>query len=270
MRRSRGLTQAGLAQRAAISTDSVRRYEAGNRQPSTASMSRLADALELHGSRRRSFFDSAGVDEAPPPDQEIGIDGYETVSVEIETILDAVPWPSFVAGDIMDLVAANRAAEMLWDVDLSAEFKRRSRAEVSFLSIAAERRFATRIVNWEEPVAALISVLKAMPRTSLMLDDASPLLSDVLEAFAENDPGALGRLFTLWESTPPAEAAIRWGFPITWNDPRVGELRFLNLVDAISAVDGFSFNAWLPRDAETVARWQELEARSRPISQRRP
>lgn len=55
--------------------------------------------------------------------------------------MQAAPWPQFVVNDAQELVAANRAAELLLGVDVASELAARGRAQLHFLALIAEPRF---------------------------------------------------------------------------------------------------------------------------------
>ena len=53
----------------------------------------------------------------------------------------------------------------------------------------------------------------------------------------------------------PAHGKIRWSYPVVWNEPGVGEMRFHCFASAANEEDGLSFQDWIPLDAET---WSAL------------
>lgn len=82
-------------------------------------------------------------------------------------MVETVPWPQFVVGDAVEVLAANEAAQAVWDVDLEYERSRRTRAQMNTLSVASDRHFADRVVNWEEVVGILAGVHKGRPMAGL-------------------------------------------------------------------------------------------------------
>jgi hypothetical protein len=159
----------------------------------------------------------------------------------------------FVANNTIEIVAANFAAQRLWGVDLRAEIERRTRAQINFLAIAAERHFAARIANWPELVGVLVSVLKAVPQSRSLLDQPESLFAEVFATFAASDPSLIAPLFALWEATPARTAKVRWTYPVVWHEPGFDDIRFLGIVNPASEPDGLSFNDWLPADARSHA-----------------
>ena len=50
---------------------------------------------------------------------------------------------------------------------------------------------------------------------------------------------------------------LRWHYPVVWHDPEAGRMRFDCVVSSANERDGWSFNDWIPIDAES---WQALAA----------
>lgn len=232
-----GLKQVRAAKPAGISPETLRKYESGGRTPNRATLERVVHALQLSQTQIRAIFTASGFSRD-----------------EVQPFVETVPWPAFVVNNLTEVVAANRAAQALWDIDFAAELAQRSRAQINFLSIAAERRFSERIVNWEECFGALISVLKTTPQSAALLEQPGALFGEVLEEYIANDPGAIVRLLTLWAATPPQTAKVRWTYPVVWRTPGIGDVHFLAVVTTASEPVALGFNDWIPLDAETFKR----------------
>lgn len=259
-----GLTQVQLALRAGIAPDTLRKYERGGRTPTQASLRRILEALEVSHTTARAILLDLGFapdDTLFPPDRHP--DYYFTVP-ELRTFVEEVPWPQFVANNLLEIVAANRAAQALWGVDLAVELARRSRVEVNFLAITAERRFSQRIVNWQEFMARLVSLLKAIPQSATLFEEPGGLFAEVFTAFAQNDPTAIPRLFALWESTPARIAKVRWMYPVVWREPGFDDIRFIGVVTTASEPDALGFNDWFPADAASHATLEQVMEARRP------
>jgi hypothetical protein len=183
---------------------------------------------------------------------------------ELDAAVERVPWPEFVAGDWLEVVAANSAAQAVWDIDFPREKSVRTRAQMNLLSVASDHHFADRVGNWDEVVAALATVLKARPHD---IDHPNPYLDAVLAEFARGDPAYLARLTDVWVKTPPHDSRCYWRYPVEWRDAEHGEMRFLATVSVCSEPDGTAFNAWHPLDGESwdalarvKARWTAMRA----------
>ena len=247
-----GLTQAGLGRGAGLSAETVRKYEAGARTPTRGHLVAILDVLQVPQLRAREILAAAGfaaADRLFPPD---GHPGYYFTLAEARAEIEDTPWPQFVVGDQMEILAANRAASLLWGADVDAEVAGRPRPELHFLSLMAEPRIAGRIANFDECLAMAVGVLKGVPGGGADLRAPGPWVDRVLGAFAASDPSAVAGLLRAWEATPPRPAKSRWTYPLVWREPE-GEIRLTGLVSTASEPDGLAFNDWLPADAESHA-----------------
>ena len=256
-----GLSQVRVAEIAGISPETLRKYESGGRTPNRATLDRVIGALQLSQAKARAILSAAGFASVETLFDVETYPDYFFSHDDVQPYLDSIPWPCFVANNLTEVIAVNRAAEALWEIDFAAERERRSRAQINFLSIAAERRFSERIVNWEELVGALIGVLKAVPESATMLDQPGVLFGDVLEEYMANDPGLIVRLFKLWTATPARTPKVRWNYPVVWRAPGIGDMRFLGVVTVASHPDALGFNDWIPQDAETFERLMRTTAK---------
>ena len=247
-----GLTQAELGTAAGLSPEAIRKYESGARTPNREHLHAILGALQVPQVRARGILGEAGFSAA---ERLFPIDAHpdyfytlEEASAEIER----TPWPQFVVDNVMEIAAANRAASLLWGVDLAAELAGRTRSQLHFLALMAEPLFASRIANFEECLAMAVGVLKGVPDGGAAIDAPGPWAEQVLGHFAANHPGALASLLHVWERTPPRPPKSRWTYRIVWREPE-GEMRFEAVVSTASEPDGLSFNDWMPADAESHA-----------------
>ena len=255
-----GFTQAHVAAKAGISAETVRKYETGGRTPDRAHLERLLVALDVAAMDRRSVLEAAGFrgpDTLFPPGT---APRYYFNRAELHEFVEHVPWPQFVADKLMEVVAANRAAQALWGIDFASETARRKRAQLNILAVAAERHFRERIINWDACLATMIGIVKALPEGGPELDGLGPLFEEVVGAYVTNDPSAIPRLLALWEKTPAQAAKVRWMYDIHWREPGVGDLHFRALVSVASEPDGLSFSDWIPLDATTHEHLASLTA----------
>ena len=197
----------------------------------------------------RAILAAAGFDAGAGPFPIDASPGYYFTVSEAQAEIDATPWPQFVVGDAMELVTANRAASLLWGVNLAEELNVRSRAQLHFLAILAEPRFAGRIVNFDECLAIAVGVLKGVRAGGESLDTPSPWAEQVLAQLAVNDPTVVARLLRAWDTTPARPPKSRWSYRLLWREPE-GEMRFLGIVSTASEPDGLSFHDWIPTGAD--------------------
>jgi transcriptional regulator with XRE-family HTH domain len=251
-----GISRAELARRASIPSDTLRRWEDGSRHPTELRLRAVLEALKVTGSDANRIFQAAGYEPKPTLFPNWRFPNYFYTAEELRESVEQVPWPEFVLDNNVELVAANRAAGAVWGVDLTQELARRSKVQLSLLSVASNHHFADRVVNWDEVVATLVAVFKGQPQNPESLDEPSAYFSAVLAEFAAGDPAFLQRLFPVWEATPPMEGKCRWSYRVVWKDPDFGEMRFHCIVSTASEPDGLAFSDWIPRDAGT---WEVLE-----------
>jgi transcriptional regulator with XRE-family HTH domain len=257
-----GLSQARLGELVRVSPETIRKYEGGTRTPSRDILLRIIDALQLPTAQGHAILEAIGYAGAPTLFPLTHYPDYYFTVKQLQTAVNDVPWPQFVANDMAEIVAANRAAEALWGIDFEAEMARRSRAHVHFLSIAGERQFSQHIVNFDECLGHLIGILKGSPRNTSSLESPGAFFMEVLGAFAANDPAAIPRLVSAWERTPPKVAKVRWSYPVIWRDATAGDIEFLALVTTASDPDGLGFNDWVPVDPESHRRLAMVVERS--------
>jgi transcriptional regulator with XRE-family HTH domain len=255
-----GLTQVELANRAGVAPDTLRKYESGGRTPSRASIERMLGALQVPQVTVRLVLRELGFASAETLYTLENDPDYQFTIPQLRVFVEQNPWPQFVVNNVLEIVTANAAAQALWGIDLAAEFERRSRAQLNFLAIAAERRFSERIGNWAEMLVLAVSLLKAIPQSKTLLDEPGSLFGEVFAAFAKNDPTAIPKLFSLWERTPPASAKVRFNYPVVWREPGIGEIRFIGTVTTASEPDALAFNDWIPEDAASHALLEKVIA----------
>lgn len=257
VRTALGLTQQQLADGAGLSLSTVRGYERGHRQPRREHLLALLNVLNVDGAGRREILEGAGFASSRtlfPADE---FPDYFFTAEELQHEVELVPWPEFVLNDHIEVIAANAMVQALWHVDFAAERARRSSPEMSLLSVASERRFADKMLNWDECVATMAAVFKGRPNNPGSLDQPDPYLYRVLEEFAEGDQAFLARLANVWAATPARKAKARWAYRVVWQEPEFGVMRFYGLVSTASEPDAYGFNDWIPMDAET---WTVLDA----------
>jgi transcriptional regulator with XRE-family HTH domain len=253
-RRAAGMTQAALGERAAISTQTVRAYESARRHPSRAHLVAMLDALRTERGERNRILEAAGF--APdglalrPP-----LGTVRFTSDEAAAEIERYRWPAFVTDEFARLLAANRAAQQLWQVDLAQEQQPLDPAQFNLLTVLANPRFADRLANWEEAMSILASVFKGHHRGPEDIDRPSPNFGAILDRFFAGDARYVSRFMEIWQAAPAPPAKMRWSYPIAWRHAG-GILRFHAFASTANEADGLSFHDWIPLDAQT---WTALE-----------
>ena len=262
VRKRIGISQREVAERAGISQESMRAYETGRRRPTRERLTAILQALEAPAYDANEILEAAGFS---TPSTLFPADEYPDFFFSIDELqaeVELVAWPEFVLNNTTELVAANAAAQALWGIDWATERATRTRVQLNLLTVASDRKFADRIVNWDECVGTLVSVFKARQISPASLDEPDPYFAEVLREFADGDPAFLARLVRVWVATPGRDAKVRWSYRVVWRDEEFGEMRFLCMVGPANEPGGLSFNDWQPLDAETWGVLEQVKARA--------
>jgi transcriptional regulator with XRE-family HTH domain len=254
MRTDLGLTQAELAARAHISEHSLKAYENARRHPSRPYLTAIVDALRIDRGERNKILAAAGYATdgfaiGPWPDSR-----FMFSVAEAAAFIAGHSWPAFISNEMMEVAAANDVVQRLWSVDLSTEFL--EPIERNLLSVLSDPRFAERCTNLPEMFDVMAAVFKGHHRGAEALDDPSPYFAAVLTRFLAGDPKYVQPFLKAWQVAVPRTPKICWEYPIVWEDPRVGTMRFRGVVNPASEPDGLAFNDWIPLDAAT---WTALD-----------
>jgi transcriptional regulator with XRE-family HTH domain len=242
------LTQAEVARLVSVAPITFRSYESGARTPSRETLARALVALQVPQDRARRILASAGYapfDRLPPAAHPQFYFTLDEARAEIER----VDWPRLVANNAMEVVAMNRALQDLCRFDFEGEHLRRDRLGFHFLGLLSERWFREHVVNIDEVLAVVVSVFKGVPRAGAVLDQPSPVLRAVLERFSALYPAAVPRLLRMWDQLPAMDSKVQWTYPIVWDEPGMGRIRFRCLVSDAGEADALAFNDWFPADA---------------------
>jgi transcriptional regulator with XRE-family HTH domain len=249
------LSRSEAARISGVTADTIKSYELGRRKPSRHHLAAVLTAYRLNHVEQREILGGAGfVGEDRAQTGGVHFNWYDAEEAEAEA--QRHPWPAFVLDEFSRVVAANDAAQALWGVDLRHEFT--NPVERNLLSVASMPRFADRCINWDEAIGIILSVFKAHDWAPEQVEDPGPYFAAVMEHFLKGDPKYVGRFFKLWESAPATwEKKERWCYPVVWDEPGIGVMRFDAMATPASHPDGLAFNDWIPLDAET---WTALEA----------
>jgi transcriptional regulator with XRE-family HTH domain len=248
-----GLPRAELARRASLSPETVRAYEVGRRRPSRQLLTAILDALKVDRSVRNSIQVAAGF---APDGRGLGPQNPDlmfTVEEAAEEV-ERYRWPAFVSDEMAWLVAANSVAQRLWGVDLRSELT--DPVDRHLLGAASSPRFADRCLNWDEVMTIMLGRLKLHHRGPEDPEHLSPYITAVLQRFLQGDRKYVARLINAWQEATPISPKIRWSYPVVWQEPDIGVMRFHAFVSSANEEDGFAFNDWIPVDAES---WERLE-----------
>ena len=255
------MSRTELAAAAHVSEATLKAYESGVRHPRRPYLVAILDALKLERGVRNDILASAGF--VPDglslvPGEPRGTFNHEEAAALVQT----VKWPAFVVDEYLTVLGANDVAQRLWQVDLREEFS--DPLDRNILSVASNARFADRCVNWTEIIEVIVAIFKRKEwGAPERLDAPSPAFGAVLERFLGGEPAYVGKLAEIWQRTPSSawDAKMRWHYPVVWDDPRVGRLRFECMVTVASHADSTNFNDWIPADAPTWLALDQLAVR---------
>lgn len=256
VRERQGLSRRQLAERSGLSQETVRGYEGGRRRPSRERLVQLLSSAGATAYETNEVLSMAGFVTPPTLFPAAEYPNYYFSIDELQDEVEQAEWPVFVLNNANEVVAANAPVEALWGIDFARERAHRTAAQLNVLSVASQRRFADRILNWDECVGTMAAVLKGRPADVVSLEAPNAYFSDVFAEFAAGDPAFLARLVEVWVKTPARDPKVRWSYRITWCDEEFGEMRFRCVVSTASEPGALSFNDWQPLDSET---WRVLE-----------
>ena len=250
-RERRGLSRPALARLANLSASAIKGVETGSRHPSPDALSRIIDALGLTRDEASPIRAGAGyaVDWQGLFHQRFLAD-KEWLDKEIERC----PWPAFITGQGINLVAANRAFQRVWDVDLSTEFT--DPDQRNLLGGASFERFARYAENYDELLRFMIGLAKGDPRMRQDLENPAPWLKEPARRFLQGDPKYIKRFIEAWEKAEPIPHRTRFHHEVRWLYRGEQPMRFFGITTIADIWNELSWNDWIPADAET---WQALK-----------
>ncbi|HET9476483.1 MAG TPA: helix-turn-helix domain-containing protein, partial [Dehalococcoidia bacterium] len=159
-----GVGRSEVASLSGVPADTIRRWEDGTRNPTMQRLLRVLGALDCPSATANAILEGAGF----PAQQTLfpthSFPKYFYTVEELQTVVEQVPWPEFVLNDNTELVAANASAQALWGIDFAHEKATRKPSQLNLLSVASDRLFTKHVLNWDEAVAILASVMKGRPR----------------------------------------------------------------------------------------------------------
>ncbi|MEP7216581.1 MAG: helix-turn-helix transcriptional regulator, partial [Anaerolineaceae bacterium] len=243
-----GQTQQQLAEHSGLSVSAIQSYEIGRRQPDSAAVERLKKPLGLENGDYARLRGSAGLS-AP----QTGLTAAwlkargapNTVWEEVQ----GCDWISMVMNERKEIVAWNRLANRVGELDLAtlSQFQR------SILRMAATEHFDRHLLNWEELIGRLISMIKG-EGSDISAGPPAQYIQSVIESVAAEDPRFLTRIFDLYATVPIWPDAARNVHPIRWRLDDGTELAFHGAFGDWSNYDGLWSFDWHAADA-TTARW---------------
>lgn len=169
--------------------------------------------------------------------------------------VQAARWPSWVVGDMVEIITANQLGKAMWGFDpADPTLTAIDRNVMSYATTLLPKR----IVNWNEMAAGQIAAWKAHFRGGEDLDAPSAYFAPVLERILSGDPEYVDRFIDLWRAVPAYyPPGFRWQYTMVWQEPGLPQMRFQGTSWVVNEVDGLDIDDWYPLDAQT---WDAVEA----------
>ena len=258
-----GLSQRELAKAANVSANSIASWELTRRLPRDASaIERLGHALQATSPELDQLLLAGGL----PPHPRGLATRIEDVRLRISDTagwLARYPWVCLIANDRHELLAWNRPANLVAEIDLATVLPTPEQRNILWMAVLPHFR-DVRLTNWDELISGLISVMKA---GEMRGDVPPPLwLSTLLGTILAEYPEAFQRIIALFQATPTWRDGARNSHYVAWHvgPPEGGhELAFNLVFRAWSNYDGTFAMDWHPADSATWA-WLEVQPGTGP------
>lgn len=258
-----GLSQRELAKAANVSANSIASWELTRRLPRDASaIERLGHALQATSPELDQLLLAGGL----PPHPRGLATRIEDVRLRISDTagwLARYPWVCLIANDRHELLAWNRPANLVAEIDLATVLPTPEQRNILWMAVLPHFR-DVRLTNWDELISGLISVMKA---GEMRGDVPPPLwLSTLLGTILAEYPEAFQRIIALFQATPTWRDGARNYHYVAWHvgPPEGGHDLAFNLVfRAWSNYDGTFAMDWHPADSATWA-WLEVQPGTGP------
>ncbi|MEO9254629.1 MAG: helix-turn-helix domain-containing protein [Tepidiformaceae bacterium] len=247
------LTQAELAQTLGLSAESVASWECARRRPSPAAFQHLAQVLKLDAAALAQFQRSSGRE--PTTQQKYSTLArlsrpLATLSAEIATY----PWPCLVTNERFEIVAWNRAANAIAELDFATDLA--GPGERQLLRMAASGHFRRKLISWDPVITHLAGHYKKS-QIGLAPGAADPFFADLVQFIFTNYPDLAQHLMELWANAEPFHDAARNEVDILWRTSVGVDLHFSGPFTSFNDFDAAWAFDWHPADAAT---WDWLEA----------
>lgn len=255
LREKEHLSRADVGKLADVAPATVKAYELGLRQPSRRLLVTILDALKADMFTRKEILDGAGfaADYETPSDRLA--DPWLTLQ-EATTEMELAPFPSCLSIEVLEVVAANVLMQRVWEVDFSKEFDKPF--ERSMFAMLSTPRVADRVLNWDEAVSLVISIVKGHYGGEAAFTPGNPYFAAAVEHFLSGDKAYIQRFLALWGKVPAVRRKLRFTYPVVWRHSTAGVLSFHVIVNPGDAQGSFTFNDWIPTDAATAGALSDM------------
>jgi transcriptional regulator with XRE-family HTH domain len=246
-RRDLGLSPANLAVRAGISEASVRAYEMGRRHPTRERLAALLTCLRIDRRSRNDMFISAGFAPEAIDEPEGSLTRNEAAHLANER-----PWPAFVVNELMEMIAANRAALRLTGMRRAVLDDRVERNVMVLAARVVSAAPTEQTGDWGVAASRAIARMKAAGIGSPERRDK--YFEALLDRMAAGDPGLARQFMVLWESTPAERpVSVSWSYPARFTLPSGETLQLHCVATRVNTRDGTEVHDWIPANLASYA-----------------
>ena len=255
LREKEQLRREDLAERARVSRGTVKAYELGLRSPSRRMLVALLDALQADLHTRNEVLTGAGfVPDAKTPAARLSNPWFTVEEATRE--VDISPFPSHLSNEVLDVLHANTLMQRVWETDHTRPPA--NAFERNFFSVLSHPHVAERLLNWEEALTDVLSMIKGHFSGDAAITGENLYFGAAMEHFLRGDSAHVKRFLAIWESVQPRQRKFRFSYPVVWKHTRVGQLRFRVQVNPADALGSIIFSDWVPMDAATWCGLDEL------------
>lgn len=252
-RTRRGVSQSSLATLAGVSVRTVERYERGASTPVRTTLLRLCRALQLSNVSLNTILTAAEFVPRPL------VPGRPSGLRVLQASLASYPWPALVLNERVEIVAWNRPATLVAELDFARVLPLPHQRNL--IRIATMDHFVQRMLNWHEVVTVMVGMF-AGNQYDFIKPDRDPLyFKAIVDDAAKSDGPHLNALMQLWLRAPPREEEARTTLPIHWQLANGQKLAFNCVITSGNRFMGAQEFDWFPADAAT---WEFLAAAAQP------
>ncbi len=261
LREKERMRREDLAVRARVSPGTVKAYELGLRSPSRQLLVALLDALKADLHTRSEVLLGAGfAADGETPAARLSNPWF--TAEEATRLVAQSTFPAHLSNEVLDVLYPNMLLLRVWEArELKAQAGGFNR---NFLSTLSHPHVASRLLNWEEALTHVISMLKGHYGGDGSISGEHPYFGAAMEHFLKGDAAHVKRFLALWDRVQPVQRKFRFTYPIVWKHSVVGPMRFEVQVNPADALGSMIFCDWVPVDAATWAALERLRAEAEP------
>ncbi len=251
------MTQNQLAAAAQVSTETIRKYEAGDRTPSRERLISILDAMQVPPSRAASVLVAAGYAPRRLPSPGAGPVVASAGPASLAAAVQKVPWPRLLVDEMLGVVAANPPFARLLGLEPSFHF-RRTRAQLNLVAVLAAPTVASHLGNLDQCLGWAMGGLKARLVHGHAPDAGGTLADEVLAQCIAQDSVGARRIMGLWEAAPIRSRHSGSVCPVVWATPDGARVQMVAVETRVNGAHGPTLIDWHAADAASHARLEAI------------